>query len=115
MTPLVHALLFLIVCALTTVVVECLYWACFRPYRTAEFLTWCATVNFVSNITLNVTLGALPPSPHGLLSGKVLVGEALVVIFEYLMFLMVVHGDRGRLFMLTFLANVITYSIGFLL
>ena len=113
MNPILHDVLLLLGCALATVIVECLYWACFRRYRTVEFLSWGAVVNFTSNIMLNTTLLTL--QPDGLLSPSVLIGETLVVIYEYLLFLMLERRNRGRLFLLTLLPNVITYSIGFLL
>lgn len=115
MNSLFHLLLVLLGCASATVVVECLYQACFRRYRNVDFLTWCAVVNVTSNIILNTTLFSIQPLPRGLLSNSVLTGETIVVVFEYLLFLMVEHKNKIRLFILTFFANVITYSIGFLL
>lgn len=115
MNPLLHILMILLGCALLTVIAECLFWACFKTYRTVEFMTWCAVVNIISNILLNTTLFALQPLPRGLLSTSVLVGEALVVIVEYLLFLMLERKCPIRLFILTFFANAITYSIGFIL
>ena len=115
MNPLLHTLMIFLGCALLTVIVESLFWACFKPYRNVDFLTWCAVVNFTSNIILNTTLFAIQPLPKGLFSTSVLVGEASVVLFEYLLFLIVTHQNKLRLFVLTFFANAITYSIGFLL
>ena len=113
MNPLLHTMLVILLCALTTVIVECLYWSCFKPYRTVDFLAWCAVVNFTSNILLNTVLFAI--QPDGLLSASVLVGEGFVVALEYLLFLIYVRKNKLRLFVLTFFANLITYSIGFLL
>ena len=104
----------LLICsAMTTVVVECLFWACFRDYRSFVFLCCCACVNFISNMTLNLSLALSGGLAHGLISTKVLVGEAAVVIFEYIVLYYCVRKKAGKLFVLTFLANLLTYSLSF--
>jgi len=97
-----------------TLAIECLFWCFFPPYRRIRFLLWCAVVNLFSNITLNVFLGFHSYAVNSLLSPLVLAGEVVVVIVEFALLYMLERSQAKRLFLLTFLANLITYSCSFL-
>jgi len=104
--------------AIITVMVECLFWASFKEYRSFDFIIICATANYLSNITLNISLLLWCISKGEqieLLSKAVLLGEACVVLVEYLVFWIKLGKSTLKLFVLTLLANSITYSLSFVL
>ena len=101
--------------ALLTISTETLFWSCFRKYRKWYFLLWSAVVNLWSNVTLNCGLRMVFNQNDTLLSWKVLLGEVLVVTAEFLLFCLVEKNNRIELFVLTLVANIITYSLSFII
>ena len=103
----------LIPAALLTICVETLFWFCFRKYRNWRFLLWCAAVNLWSNLTLNCVLLLMYRPGDTLFSQKVLLGECIVVLAEFLLLASISKSNLKKLFILTFSANVLTYSLSF--
>ena len=101
--------------AFLTIAVEALFWCCFKKYRNWRFLLWSAAVNFWSNLTLNLIMLFLLRRVDTLLSYKIVIGEVLVVAAEFLLFCLIEKTDRRRLFVLTLIANIITYSLSFII
>ena len=105
----------LLISAALTILVESLFWSCFKAYRNRRFLLWSAAVNLWSNVTLNVTLLFILRPGDTLLSYKILVGEVLVVASEFILFCLLEENNRRKLLILTLLANIITYSLSFII
>ena len=101
--------------AFLTVIVETLVWVCFKNFRNWRFLIWCAAVNIWSNLTLNLLLRFIWRKGDTLLSAKVLIGEVIVVLAEFLLFYAFEKKCAGRLFMLTLAANIISFSLSFII
>lgn len=104
----------LILPAVLTILIEGIFWSCFREFRNWRFLLWCGTVNLLTNVTLNISLSLLWQPSDTLFSGKVLICEILVVIIEFLLLGMLQGDKKLKLFLLTSAANIITYSSSFL-
>lgn len=102
----------LITACLLTIVIETLFFAAIG-YRDRVFLLLCALANAATNLSLNLILQLL--YTWGLdLTVAVYPLEGLVVAAEYLIFA-AVRGRSPRLFLLTFLANCLSYGAGLLL
>ena len=99
--------------ATLTILTETLFWSCFKTYRKPAFLIWNGLVNLFSNVNLNMVLLTIMRPGDGLLSIKVLIGECLVVVVEFLLLCCVCSEKRFQLFYLTLIANIITYSMSF--
>ena len=95
-------------CALT-VVLETAFLAMFG-YRDRYGITVIVCVNTITNLLLNMVLTLVP----GGAGWWILVLEPLVVLAEYLIYA-VAFGGSGRLFVLTFAANVLSFAAGLLL
>ena len=104
----------LLFAALATIVIETLFWCCFRQYRNWHFLLWSATVNLWTNVTLNCCLHLVFCQGDTLLSWKVLMGELLVATAEFLLFYLKEKNNWVKLLVLTLIANTITYSFSFI-
>lgn len=102
--------------AAVTVVAELAIFACVRRYRNVRFLSFTVLVNVLTNITLNLALVvlALRVGEFPIYSGWVLGAEALVVAWEFGMY-GALFGFTRNLLGMTFLANAVTYSLGYLL
>ena len=95
-------------CCALTIALELLFFA-FTSYRRRQyFMLLCAAVNAATNLTLNLILrgrGTLP---------VILLLEALVVIIEYAIYA-AAYGRSGKLLLLTFGANLLSFLTGVLL
>lgn len=88
-----------------TLLIELLFFAC-TPYRRERyFMLLCGAVNVASNLNLNLLLPAHPAW------WMILLGEGLVVTAEYMIYALAC-GRSGRLLLYTFLANLLSFSIG---
>lgn len=95
-------------CCALTIALELLFFA-FTSYRRRRyFMLLCIAVNAATNLTLNLILrgrGTLP---------VILLLEALVVIIEYAIYA-AAYGRSGKLLLLTFGANLLSFLTGVLL
>ena len=95
-------------CCLLTIALELLFFA-FTPYRRRQyFLLLCIAANAATNLTLNLVLrgrGTLP---------VILVLEAAVVLIEYAIYA-AAYGRSGKLLLLTFGANLLSFLSGVVL
>lgn len=101
-------------CALITVLIEGGFFCCFSDFRNVRFLCWCGAVNFMTNTYLNLILEVIMRPGDTLFSPKVVAGEILVVFTEYFFYGMVQKQKKMKLFLLTFAANLISFSCSFL-
>ncbi len=95
---------------ITTVIVETAYWW-FLGKRSAYEMTIVALANVVTNLSLNLFISFVNQAYY---FPWILMLEGLVVISEYLIF-RIAFGDSRLLLIRTFIANVITYSLGLLM
>ena len=90
---------------LLTVALETAFFAAVGCRR-ADFLLLCATVNAVTNLTLNLLLGR-----WGFTPALVLALELGVLAAEYAAYALAL-GRSKKLFLLTLAANVLSYTVG---
>ena len=96
-------------CVITVIVETALFRA--FGYRKKDDLIIVALANVISNLALNLIIATVPGASRLL---WVLLMEAAVVIFEYLVYRRA-FGGGARLFVQTFAANCVTYGLGLLL
>ena len=98
----------LYLCCAMTIALELLFFA-FTSYRRRQyFMLLCAVVNIATNLTLNLILNGRRTLP------VILLLELLVVIIEYVIYA-IGYGRSGRLFLLTFGANLLSFLTGVVL
>ena len=96
-------------CLILTMAVELAFLAC-TPYRREPFFVpLCLLANFATNVSVNMIVLF-----WGRSWGVVLVLEALAVLAEYSVYKAAWGGSR-RLFLLTLLANALSFGLGLLL
>ena len=88
-----------------TVLVEGVFFALTAYRREEYFMLLCCAVNAATNLSLNLLLPAHPAW------WMILLGEGLVVAAEYAVYAIACGGSR-RLLLYTFLANLLSFSIG---
>ena len=94
----------LIACAVTVIVETFFFWL--NRYRKAEQLAVIACANVVTNLTLNLLLVyVLPATPL-----VIILLELAVLAAEYCCYALA-FGRSGKLFMLTLIANLITFAL----
>lgn len=102
----------LYLCCAMTIALELLFFA-FTPYRRRRyFLLLCGAVNAATNLSLNLFLSTTLSGQNRLL--VILVLEALVVLVEYGVYA-AAYGRSGRLLLMTFGANLLSFLTGVLL
>lgn len=98
---------------LTAIITACIETTVFAFSEFAEKhrLTCVFWANIISNVAINTVL-----SYKGSSINNILIGEALVVLFEFIVFYIyfrLKHGNSGKLLYITFLANLTSYVIGY--
>ena len=98
--------------AVATVMIETpLFWL--LGYRRWRECLGFAGINVVSNLLLNESLSALPPSAH--LPAAIAVGELLVLALEFTLCRRVVRGSSARLLKVLTITNATSLLCGLLL
>jgi hypothetical protein len=100
----------LLFAALLTVVIETSFLAA-MGYRSRLFVITCVLINFVTNVTLNVTVMLLPAEAVRLLQYPL---EISIVFIEWGVLKFFVSNKR-KLLAFVFLANLISFLTGLLL
>ena len=106
----------LIACFLTCLI-EGAFFCCFRSTRNVKFLAASVGVNTLTNLSLNLFLRFLIyhyDYDLVLNSLSVLGLESFVVVWEFVMYRLL-FGFSRRLFLLVFLANLVSYLASYLL
>lgn len=115
-TALLTALVFwrptLLLAALGTVVIETpLFWL--LGYRRWRECLGFAGINIVSNLLLNESLSALPPTAH--IPAAIAVGELLVLALEFTLCRRMVRGSSARLLKVLTITNATSLLCGLVL
>lgn len=97
---------------LCTILAEAAVFLCFHEFRNVRFLSCSVVANFVTNITLNLSLQLFVPN-FDLLSWQVFLGELIVWSVEFVFYGMIFAFSR-KLLLAVCLANAITFGISFL-
>jgi len=102
----------MIYAALITVIVETLFFV-IVGYRQKIFIIYCILVNLFTNISLNLIVNLLfrVGVQRLFLSIFIYPLEVGVVLTEYYLFKRLLGGSK-KLFLLTFCANILSYSLG---
>lgn len=98
----------LYVCCALTVVIETAFFSLFGYWKEKYFLVLCPAVNIATNLTINLILS------YYFEWWLVAVLEVLVVAAEYAVYA-AAYGQSKKLFALTLAANVVSFTIGFIL
>lgn len=93
--------------AVATAVIETVFWF-FAGFKSIKFEALIFIINLLSNLALNISFLYIPQTPVNILAA-----EISVIIFEFVCIKMFFRKYCAKkLIKLTFLANLLSYSLG---
>lgn len=103
-------LIYFMAALLTAMIETTFFWCC--KYRSKAFLTYVFAVNILTNVLINQVLRIAYPFFSSCIYYLIFLLELGVFISEFILLSAYLRKDYARIFILVFLANLITWSLG---